>query len=99
MLASGDIAVTDTARSLAQAILYPPVPRLAAPAPALLRLSTVGLLPAGIRLGYGFFWSPRQEAMLRLFTGLVRSTLRVTPSIVRHWPAARRARRQAIRSL
>jgi uncharacterized protein (DUF2236 family) len=99
MLASGDVAVTETARTLARAILYPPVPRLAAPALALLRLSTVGLLPVGIRQGYGFSWGARQEAMLRLFAGLVRGTLRLTPPIVRHWPAARRAPRPAIRSL
>jgi uncharacterized protein (DUF2236 family) len=99
MLTGGDIAVTDTARTLAQAILYPLVPRPAAPAMALVRLSTIGLLPVGIRQGYGFSWRTRQEAMLRLFAGLVRSALRVTPPIVRHWPAARRAGRQAIRSL
>jgi uncharacterized protein (DUF2236 family) len=99
MLAGGEIVVTDTARTLARAILYPPVPRLAAPALAPMRLSTIGLLPGGIRQGYGFSFSPWQEAMLRLFAGLVRSVLRVTPSIVRHWPAARRARRQASRSL
>lgn len=96
MLASGDITVTDDARLLARDILYPPVPRLATPAMWLVRLQTVGLLPARIRAGYGFSWSPRREAWVDLSARLVRGTLRLTPSIVRHWPAARRAARRAI---
>jgi uncharacterized protein (DUF2236 family) len=95
MLSNGDIAVGDNARLLARDILYPPAPRLAAPALSLVRLSTVGLLPSRIREGYGLAWSPRRETMLSLSAGLVRTAVRVTPSVVRHWPAARRARRRA----
>jgi uncharacterized protein (DUF2236 family) len=98
MLASGNITVTDTARLVARDILYPPAPRLAAPAFSLVRLPTVGLLPSGIREGYGLSWSPRRDAMLGLSAGLVRGALRLTPPVVRHWPAARRARRRAVRS-
>jgi uncharacterized protein (DUF2236 family) len=42
MLASSEITVTKDARLLAREILYPPVPRLAAPGLALVRLHTVG---------------------------------------------------------
>ena len=98
MLSSGSIAVSDHARMLARDIVHPPAPRLAAPALSLVRLPTVGLLPATIREGYGFSWSPRRETMLGLSAGLVRTALRFTPSFVRHWPAARRARRRALRS-
>jgi hypothetical protein len=35
--------------------------------------------------------SGRREAMLGLSAGLARRVLRWTPSLVRHWPAARRA--------
>lgn len=98
MLSSGHITVTDNARLLAQAIVNPPALRMAAPALSLVRLATVGLLPSKVREGYGFSWSARKEAMLRLSAGLVRNVLWLTPPILRHWPAARRARQLAIRS-
>jgi len=96
MLASGEITVTADARLLAREILYPPAPRLAAPALWLVRLQMVGLLPATIRAGYGYSLSPRREAWVGLSARLVRATLRLTPPVVRHWPAARRAARRAV---
>jgi uncharacterized protein (DUF2236 family) len=96
MLASGEIAITDDARLLAREIVYPPVPRLAAPALSLVRLHTIGLLPESIRAAYGFSWSPRQQAWMTASIRLVRATLRLTPPIARHWPAARRAARRAL---
>ncbi len=90
-LASGEIVVTETARALARDVIYPPVPRVAAPIAALMRLPAVGLLPIGVREGYGFPWSPRHDTLLRLSAATIRSLLRVAPSAVRHWPAARRA--------
>jgi uncharacterized protein (DUF2236 family) len=89
-LASGEIVVTELARSLARDVIDPPVPRVAAPAVALMRLPAVGLLPASVRDGYGFAWTPRHDALLRLSAASIRGLLRVTPPIVRHWPAARR---------
>jgi uncharacterized protein (DUF2236 family) len=96
MLASGEITVTDDARLLAREILYPPVPHLAAPALSLVRLQTIGLLPVTIRSGYGFPWSSRRETWIAVSARFVRATLRLTPSVIRHWPAARRAARRAI---
>ncbi|MGH7391298.1 MAG: oxygenase MpaB family protein [Candidatus Rokuibacteriota bacterium] len=98
MLASGEIAVTDTARALALAVVYPPVPRIAAPALSFVRLATFGLLPPAIRKDYGFSWGPRHEAILRLSARLIRNVLPLTPSVVRHWPASRGACRAARRS-
>jgi uncharacterized protein (DUF2236 family) len=98
MLSSGTIAVSDNARMLARDVIYPPAPRLAAPALSLMRLQTVGLLPPAIRDAYGFSWSARREKLLGVSTRVTRGVLRVTPSMVRHWPAARRARRRAGRS-
>lgn len=95
MLASGEISVTDTARALALAVVYPPVPRIAAPALSFVRLATVGLLPPAIRTDYGFSWGSRDEAMLRLSARLIRNVLPLTPSVVRHWPASRGARKSA----
>jgi uncharacterized protein (DUF2236 family) len=97
-LASGEISVTDAARTLARAIVYPEAPRVAAPAVALMRLTTIGLLPPAIRAGYEFPWSVRREAMLRRWAWLVRTLLPLTPSVLRHWPAARTAGRAASRS-
>jgi uncharacterized protein (DUF2236 family) len=96
MLASGEIAVSEDARLLAREILYPPAPRLAAPALVLVRLHTVGLLPASIRAAYGLSWSARRQAAMTASTRLVRAALRFTPSVVRHWPAARRAARRIL---
>jgi len=97
-LASGEIFVTDAAWTLARMIVHPAVPRVAEPALGLMRLITLGLLPPRIRDGYGFAWSSRNEAMLRLSAGLVRRVLPLTPSMVRYWPAARTALRDANRS-
>jgi uncharacterized protein (DUF2236 family) len=91
MLAGGEISVTDAARTLARAIVYPEAPRLAAPAVALMRLTTIGLLPPAIRTAYDFPWSPRHEVGFRRWAGLVRTLLLLTPSRLRHWPAARGA--------
>jgi len=91
MLGGEEIAVTDVARALARDIVDPPVPRVARPAVWLMRGVTIGLLPPSIREGYGFAWSSRQEAALRLSAAAVRRLLRLTPSIVRDWPAARGA--------
>ncbi|MGH7332615.1 MAG: oxygenase MpaB family protein, partial [Candidatus Rokuibacteriota bacterium] len=89
MFASGQISVTDIARTLARAIVYPQVSPVAAPAISFMRLTTIGLLPPTIRADYGFPWSARREAMLRRSTAFVRTLLPLTPSILRHWPAAR----------
>jgi uncharacterized protein (DUF2236 family) len=97
MLSGGAIAVTETARMLARDVVYPPAPRLAAPGLALVRLQTVGLLPPAIREAYGFAWSARRERLLGMSTRATRALLPVTPGIVRHWPAARRAGRRALR--
>ena len=91
MLSSDVIAVTDTARTLARDVLYPPAPSVAWPMLALVRLATIGLLPPPVREGYGFAWSDRREAQLRRAAGVLRHVLRWTPPVIRHWPSARRA--------
>ena len=98
MLASGEISVTDAARTLARAIVCPPAPGLAAPVFWFMRLTTIGLLSPTIRAGFGFSWGPRDEAMLRGSALLIRTLLPLTPSILRHWPAARASSRAAGRS-
>jgi uncharacterized protein (DUF2236 family) len=91
MLASGELAVTPRARTLARALLAPPLGPAAAPLFQLARLTTIGLLPPAIRDGYGFQWDARQEWLLRRTAALVRRARPYVPPLVREWPAARRA--------
>jgi uncharacterized protein (DUF2236 family) len=94
MLASGEVAVNDTARRLADEIVSRGLPWPARPLLALARLPTVGLLPAPIREAYGFEWTPRQERALRLLATATRRTLPLLPPLFRHWPRARHAARR-----
>jgi uncharacterized protein (DUF2236 family) len=88
MMASGEIEVTATARTLADALLAPPL----GPAGFLFRparLSTIGLLPPAIREAYGFSWGPRQERSFRRLAMVFRRTRAILPPILREWPVAR----------
>jgi uncharacterized protein (DUF2236 family) len=98
MLASGQISVTGAARQVAREIVEPEAPRLARPGVALLRLTTVGLLPPPIRAAYDLPWSPGHEARLRRWAWLVRTLLPFTPSVLRHWPASPASARAPHRS-
>ena len=93
-LASGEVTVSNVARTLARTI----VPRPTDPALALMRLTTIGMLPPSIREGYGFAWERRHGTMLRVSARLVRTLLPLTPPVARYWPAARAAARAANRS-
>jgi uncharacterized protein (DUF2236 family) len=99
MLASGEIAVGDTARELAQDILHPPTFLVARPLVALARLPAVGLLPAAIRHGYGLSWGQRHERALAVVAAVSRRILPLTPSALRYWPAARAALARSRRSV
>lgn len=89
MLASGDIAVTDASRELAQEILHPPFGTALWPLARLNRLATIGLLPAQVRAGYRLPWSERDERALHRQARLVRRARHVLPPILAHWAAAR----------
>ena len=91
MLAGGTLAVTDTSRALARALLYPPRWYLFWPAFRAMQLLTIGSLPPGIREAYGFEWRPRDERALARWTKLLRTSQRVLPPLVREWPVARHA--------
>jgi uncharacterized protein (DUF2236 family) len=84
------LEVSDTARALAQSILYPRMPFGPALQPALLvaRQLTVGLLPAPLRAGYRLSWDrPRQTALV--LAGVAsRQVLPRVPSALRRVPAA-----------
>ncbi len=79
MLNSDTLAVTETTRELARAVLYPDVgfwPGLGAP---LLRLVTIGLLPERFQKAYGFKWDRRRAILLQIFAGAVRRLRPLAP--------------------
>jgi len=86
MFISGHITVSATARALARHLLWPPLPPLLQPAAALLRLVTLGWLPAPIRADYGFPTSAGEARRLRMMTTLIRMTLPLWPARLRFWP-------------
>jgi uncharacterized protein (DUF2236 family) len=96
MYASGAITVGPTARTLARAVMSPPVARAIAPVAWVNDLVTIGLLPEGIRRQYGFTWSPGRERALRAVLRGVRTARRLTPDQLALWRDARmRANRPA----
>jgi uncharacterized protein (DUF2236 family) len=91
MLDRGSIVVTDTSRAIARAVLYPPRWYVAWPAFRAMQLLTIGLLPPSIRRAYGFEWRAREVRAFARWTALLRTSLRLLPPLVRHWPVARPA--------
>ena len=89
MEGEGRLAVGEQARDLAAALLAPPGGGWVAPALWLGRLTTVGLLPAPIRVRYGFAWRARDMRRLRSAAAVLRAVRRALPAVLREWPAAR----------
>jgi uncharacterized protein (DUF2236 family) len=87
MLASAAIEVTADARGLAGALLSPPLGP-AAPLFRLTRLVSVGMLPAGIRLQYGFPWSEQDARRFARATAWIRGVRPLLPRPIRHWKSA-----------
>lgn len=90
MLGGGRIAVSETSRALAHAVLYPPRWQMAWPAFRAMHMLTLGCLPPSIRLAYGFDWRARDERAFVRWTTMLRTSLRCLPPIARQWPMARR---------
>lgn len=90
MLDGGTLVISDKARALARAMLYPAYWRFAWPMFRGLQLLTIGSLPPAIREAYGFEWRARDARAFIRWTAVLRSTLRLLPSIAREWPIARR---------
>ncbi len=91
MLTGGALAVTDTSRALARAVLYPPHWYLVWPAFRAMQLLTIGSLPPSLREAYGFAWRAGDERALARATALLRLARRLLPPPLREWPMARRA--------
>ncbi len=93
LVASGEVAVSDTARSLAPAVLYPSrfPPRFVWDAAHLVSIS---LLPAELRRGYGIAWNPHRERAVERVAAITRRVLPYVPPVFRHVPQARSAERR-----
>ena len=95
--ADDTIEVTETARTLARQLLFPPGGQVTAPLLALGRLVTAGLLPPAIREQYGLPWDTRRERRFRRLIRVIRRIRGVLPAIAREWPAARSTRPALLR--
>lgn len=81
------LTVTDEARSVAGALLHPPVaPLWLRAALPVGRLATAGLLPPRLRAAYRMPWGPRRERRFRLLLAATRLVYPRLPARVRHWP-------------
>lgn len=89
-IADGVVSVGADARTLAPAILRPPVGRLVWPLPAMGELVTVGSLPPAIRDGYGFTWTDARERRFQRALATVRRLRAMAPDAMARWPEARR---------
>jgi uncharacterized protein (DUF2236 family) len=94
MYESGTLRVTEAARALARAVLYPKPRWLGWPVVGAVRRSTVALLPPAIRDAYGLPWSPREQRRFDRLVVLVRTLRGWAPSWVAHWAIARKAMRR-----
>jgi len=91
MFDGGTLAVTDAARTLARAVLYPRPGWLGWPFVGAVRLSTIGMLPAGLREAYGLPWTSSDERRLARLVVLVRTLRARMPFVLAHWTIARKA--------
>ena len=89
MLGSGTLVVTDTSRSLARAVLFPPRWYVLWPVFRAVQVLTIGSLPPSIRAAYGFEWRRREERSFTRWTSVLRTCFRILPAVTRQWPVAR----------
>jgi uncharacterized protein (DUF2236 family) len=90
MINGDQLAVTDTSRALAGALLYPPQWYVAWPAFRAMQLLTIGSLPPSIRSAYGFEWRERDARACARWTSLLRAGRALLPRAAREWPMARK---------
>src|SRR3954468_3692519 len=99
MLGSGTLTVTDSSRSLARAILFPPRWGRLWPVFRPVQLITIGLLPAAVRQAYGFEWTDRDARALVRWTTALKLLRRLLPPVFREWPSSRKPRRPILQQL
>src|SRR3954465_5411221 len=97
MIDSDVICVTPEAIEMGRAtIMRPPLPAVLRPAWEAVNFVTAGFLPAKLRDGYGFTWTPAHRALLAGSAQYVRrAVVPLLPDLARALPAARRGGRGA----
>ncbi len=95
-VSSGELAITDTARTLARAVVYPPLRWATGPLGHVHALASLGDLPPALRDAYGFSWSASDARSLESWSRRLRKWSLAAPALVRRWGAARRAERGAV---
>ena len=88
----------DEAMELARAtVMRPPLPVVLRPAWEAVNFLSAGFLPAKLRDGYGFTWTPAHRALLAgSAQSIRRAVVPLLPDLARALPAARRAERVAL---
>jgi uncharacterized protein (DUF2236 family) len=81
-IATGEVAVGDASRTVARTILYPPLPWYRNLTWGLVRLIGGGLLPPGIRAGYGLQWGRWRRAGFWLLRYSCRITRFLLPGVL-----------------
>jgi uncharacterized protein (DUF2236 family) len=71
-IASGQVAVSPGARTVAQTVLYPPLPWYRQRLWGIVRLITSGQLPPDLRRGYGLRWTWADRLAFKLTAGTLR---------------------------
>ena len=85
---AGRVSPGRGSREVAATVLAPPLPsRMAEPVWRMVAFTTVGLLPAELRRGYGFAWGPLHDATHRALCAGTRAALPVLPRRLRVSPA------------
>jgi uncharacterized protein (DUF2236 family) len=94
MIASGEVHVSPTARSLAPFVMYPTAlpPRFVWDAAHLVSMSA---MPPSLREQYGIPWSAARERGMRRAAGGIRRVLPLVPAPLRFVPQYRSALRRA----
>lgn len=93
MIASGEVAVSATARSLAPSVRYPTrfPPRFVWDIGHLISMS---VMPDALRRGYGVSWSARRQRGLQSTAAIIRGVLPLVPAPLRFVPQYRSAMRR-----
>jgi uncharacterized protein (DUF2236 family) len=82
----GSLEVTDTARSIADAVFHPGLPRVTEPAVAAARFITIGMLPEPLRRQYGFSWDGTRSRLLHAGSRALGRVYPLVPRQLRHAP-------------
>ncbi len=94
VLASGEIAIGSAAQFIAQRVLFPPMPLLRKPLWGIVRLITVGQLPADIRQAYGLRWTARHRIGFLMARGAGHLLRRLFPRALGSSPLVNFARQR-----